>query len=67
MAGVLLRGECARRMATLLIRHRSPDPWHIVGALGDLNEQMDWLADPDYGSDRSHLFDADGMPRTTDC
>jgi arylsulfatase A-like enzyme len=28
------------------------------------HEQTGWLADPDCGPDRSHLFDEDGMPRS---
>ena len=47
---------------------RTPDlEGELKQRLLDWNEQIEWLADPDCGPDRTHLFDADGMPRTTDC
>ena len=47
---------------------RTPDlEGELKQRLLDWNEQIEWLADPDCGPDRTHLFDADGMPRTTNC
>ena len=47
-------------------RGRTPDlEDELKQRLLDWNEQTSWLADPDCGPDRTHLFDADGMPRTT--